>query len=168
MPLTLYHLGPGAALYALAPRHVSLLAFCAVNVLIDIESFYYMFLATNLDPADRFVHTYVGATIVTAATAGLFLLALRPAAKRALPNVFRWQELTLSQVVVGAAAGSYSHVLFDSVMHAAIRPLWPFGTANVLHRVISVDALHASCIASGVLAGVVIAVRARLRGRRPA
>lgn len=165
MPLTLYHFGPGAALYALAPRHVSLLAFCTVNVLIDLESFYYMFLATDLNPSNRIFHTYVGATLVTAATVGLFLLALRPAAKHALPNVFRWQELTLPQVVVGAAAGSYSHVLFDSVMHAAIRPLWPFGEANVLHRVISVDALHASCVASGVLAGAVLLVRGRLRGR---
>ena len=38
MPFTPFHFGPGAALHALAPRHVSFMAFCGTNVLIDVES----------------------------------------------------------------------------------------------------------------------------------
>ena len=37
MPITPFHFGPGAALHVLAPRHVSFLAFCAANVVIDVK-----------------------------------------------------------------------------------------------------------------------------------
>jgi membrane-bound metal-dependent hydrolase YbcI (DUF457 family) len=49
-------------IHALAPRYVSFLAFCAANVLIDIEPLYY--LLTRQYPLHRFFHTYVGASVV--------------------------------------------------------------------------------------------------------
>ena len=61
MPFTPFHFGPGAALYAMAPRQLSFLAFCAANVLIDVEPLYYML--TDQYPWHRFFHTYVGATL---------------------------------------------------------------------------------------------------------
>lgn len=42
MPVTPFHFGPGALLHATAPRHVSFLAFCGANVLIDLEPLYYL------------------------------------------------------------------------------------------------------------------------------
>ena len=45
MPITPFHFGPGAALHAISPRHVSFLAFCAANVLTDLESLYFLLLA---------------------------------------------------------------------------------------------------------------------------
>ena len=42
MPITPFHFGPGAALHALAPKHVSFLAFAAANVIIDVEPLYFM------------------------------------------------------------------------------------------------------------------------------
>ena len=62
MPITPFHFGPGAAIHVVAPRHVSFLAFCAANVLIDIEPLYYML--THQDRLHRFFHTYVGASLV--------------------------------------------------------------------------------------------------------
>src|SRR5215212_4971268 len=103
MPVTPFHFGPGAALHAFAPRHFSFLAFCAANVLIDLESLYN--LRTNTYPVHQFFHTYVGASLVLAATVCLFL-AVRHIA-HLLPNVFEWKTLTLPQVATGAAAGAY-------------------------------------------------------------
>ena len=73
MPVTPFHFGPGAAFHALAPRHVSFLAFCAANVLIDIEPLY--FILTGQYPVHRFFYTYIGATFIVAITIVLFTLA---------------------------------------------------------------------------------------------
>ena len=60
MPITPFHFGPGAALHAISPRHVSFLAFCAANVLTDLESLY--FLVTGQFPLHRFLHSTSGLT----------------------------------------------------------------------------------------------------------
>jgi hypothetical protein len=70
MPITPFHFGPGAAIHAAAPRYVSFLAFCAANVLMDLEPLYYIL--TRQYPLHRFFHTYVGAVIVAISTAVLF------------------------------------------------------------------------------------------------
>lgn len=62
-------------------------------------------------------------------------------------------------------AGSYSHIVLDSVMHADIRPWSPFSQANGLYRIVSVDLLHSLCIWSGVAALVVIVARRLLQAK---
>jgi len=103
MPFTPFHLGPGAVAHAVAPRHVSFLAFCAGNVLIDVEPLYYM--VTGQDPLHRFMHTYIGATLAVAATVALFMAALRLSKLVRLPDVFGWQSLKWPPVLVGSATG---------------------------------------------------------------
>ena len=61
MPFTPFHFGPGALVSAAARKYVSFLAFCAVNVLIDVESLYNML--TRQPRIHTFLHTYVGATV---------------------------------------------------------------------------------------------------------
>lgn len=153
MPFTPFHFGPGAALYATAPRHFSFLSFCTANVLIDVEPLYYML--TQQYPLHRFFHTYAGATLILAATFALFVLARWLATFVSILNLFQWQNLKPVPIAIGAAAGSYSHIMLDSVMHGDITPLAPFSEANILLGLISLDALHWSCVAAG-LAGVVL------------
>lgn len=157
MPITPFHFGPGAALHAVAPRHISFLSFCAANVLIDFESLYN--LVNHRHPVHAFFHTYVGATIVVAATISLFVVARRFAKRWWLPNLFHWQDLSLVQVSAGAALGAYSHIVLDSVMHRDIQPLAPFSLANALLGVVPLGALHILCVALGVLGLVGLAVR---------
>jgi membrane-bound metal-dependent hydrolase YbcI (DUF457 family) len=166
MPITPFHFGPGAAIQAMAPKHVSFLAFCAANVLIDIEPLYYML--TSHDRLHRFFHTYVGASVVALATFALFILCRGFARSVWLPNPFTWQSLSKFQVALGAAAGTYSHIVLDSVMHRDITPLAPFSEANPLFRVISLPALHWLCLASGAFALVVLAARSILQSERAA
>ncbi|KQW45500.1 MULTISPECIES: hypothetical protein [unclassified Roseateles] len=157
MPITPFHFGPGAALHALAPRHVSFLAFCAANGLIDVESLYN--LVHGRQPVHAFFHTYVGASLVALGIAALFRAWLRLMRGRFSGG------LGLRQVVIGATLGAWTHVLLDSVMHADIQPLQPLSAANGLYRIVSLSALHWGCIAAGALALLVIGVR-RLRATR--
>lgn len=157
MPFTPFHFGPGALIHAVAPRHVSFLAFCGANVLIDTEPLYFML--TGQYPLHRFFHTYIGATLVMVATVALFLLALRVAARLRLPNPFGWQALTRLAVLGGAAAGSYSHIVLDSVMHADIRPWAPFSAANAFYALISMEALQTLCLACAAAAALIVGLR---------
>jgi hypothetical protein len=64
MPVTPFHFGPGAAIHAAAPRYVSFIAFCAANILMDIEPLYYML--RQQYPLHRFFRTYIGASLGSA------------------------------------------------------------------------------------------------------
>ena len=157
VPITPFHFGPGAAIHALAPKHVSFLAFCSANVLIDIEPLYYML--TQQEHLHRFFHTYVGATLVAAATLLLFVSCRWFAGRFWLPNPFRWQSLSPLAVAIGAAAGTYSHIVLDSVMHRDITPFAPFSNDNPIFRVVSLSALHWFCLGTGAIALLVLGVR---------
>lgn len=157
MPFTPYHFGPGLALHSLAPKQISLLSFCAVNVLIDLESLYN--LVNRRFPVHAFFHTYVGATLVIVATIGLFCFARWFAIRIRAPDVGGWRELTLRQVCVGAMLGGYSHVVLDSVMHRDIQPLVPFDRSNPILGLISLSALHGLCVVCGLVGLVVMASR---------
>lgn len=166
MPITPFHFGLGAALHAAAPRRVSFLAFCAANVLIDVESL--VNLLQHRHPVHAFFHTYVGATLMAAATLLLFL-ALRALVRRASLTGWwvRWQDLTPKAVAAGALLGAWTHVLLDSVMHGDIRPLAPFSDANALQGVIPLGTLHLGLMVLGAagLAGVVLRWGWRRLGR---
>lgn len=153
MPVTPFHFGPGAVLHALAPKQVSFLSFCAANVLMDVEPLYYMW--TRNPPWHRFLHTLIGAALVALAIVALYL-ALR---RLRLPNILDWRSLRTAQVAIGAAAGSYSHIVFDSIMHEDIRPLAPFSELNPLLDIIPLGTLHWSCLAAGAAALVILAAR---------
>lgn len=161
MPVTPFHFGPGAAVHSIAPRHVSFLAFCAANVLIDVETLYYML--TRQYPWHRFFHTYLGATIAVVATVVLFAALLKLASVRLLPNLLGWKQLTMRPVVLGAAVGGYSHIVLDSLMHPDIHPLSPFSTTNALAGMVSLGTLHWACVVLGVVGIVTIGVRKVLR-----
>lgn len=157
MPFTPFHFGPGAAIHAVAPRHVSFLAFCASNVLTDIEPLYY--LLTNQYPVHRFLHTVVGATATWIATFLIFLAALRIAARLQLPNWFGWRNLLPMPIAIGAALGTYSHLVLDGFMHADMKPLAPFSEANPLLGAVALPTLYGFCVAAGLVGLAVIAVR---------
>ena len=160
MPFTPFHFGPGAAFYAVAPKQVSFLAFCAANILIDVEPLYFM--VNHQFPLHRFFHTYVGASVILLSIFVLFIGALKLASVVPLPNVFCWKQLTILPVVVGAALGSYSHIVLDSLMHSDIRPFAPLSEANPFLGAVSLSALHWSCLAAGVVGLIVVGIRRAL------
>jgi membrane-bound metal-dependent hydrolase YbcI (DUF457 family) len=161
MPFTPFHFGPGAAVHALAPRQISFLAFCATNVLVDVEPAYFML--TGQYPLHRFFHSYLGVSFVIVATVAGFRLARWMADRVRITDLFGWQQLRTRGVLLGSALGGYSHVFLDSIMHDDIRPLAPFADTNTLYLWIGLDSLHQWCVAAGVVGLVVVWLR-----RRPA
>ena len=104
-------------------------------------------------------HTILGALTVGVAAAA----AGRPASIVAL----RWLRadpgsLTWSVAFVSAFVGTYSHIVFDAIMHRDMNPLWPLAPGNGLLGLIAVDWLHVFCLACGVVGAAGMAVRARL------
>ncbi|GAA5170327.1 hypothetical protein [Viridibacterium curvum] len=155
MPVTPFHFGPGAALHAVAPKHISFIAFCTANVLIDIESL--CNLVQQRYPVHAFFHTYIGATLVIGAVIGLFAGCKWFAERYWLPDMFGWRRLRMRQVATGAALGAWSHVVFDSIMHHDIQPFWPFSIANPLLDLVPLWALHLGCAVAGLI-GLLVAV----------
>jgi membrane-bound metal-dependent hydrolase YbcI (DUF457 family) len=157
MPITPFHFGPGAALHSLAPHRISFLAFCAANVLVDVEPLYYM--VKSQFPLHRFFHTYIGVSIVVFVVIAIFLAAKRINTAVPLPNLLSWKQLTPGAVSFGAALGGYSHILLDSFMHSDITPLAPFTSSNPLWLAVSLQSLHWFCLGSGILGLCAIGAR---------
>jgi len=161
MPITPFHLGPGAALKSVLGRRMSFAVFGLANGLIDLEPIA-NFVLTG-DPAHRFFHTLIGATIVV-------LVSVWPG-RLLCERLLRWWNSRLSPAqarylavepaigvgaaATGAALGAYSHVVLDSVMHVDVLAFAPFSERNALQGLISIDALHLGCVLAG-LAGLAV------------
>ncbi len=152
MPITPFHFGPGLLLHSAAPRRVSFSALAAANILVDLESAYY--LITGGMPVHRTLHTFAVAPAAGLAAGWLVYLAWR--------FLERWSDLrapTLSAALLGGFLGGVTHALLDGIMHSDMRPFWPFSTANPLLGWTDLTTLHLFCVASGVVALLVLAAR---------
>jgi membrane-bound metal-dependent hydrolase YbcI (DUF457 family) len=166
MPFTPYHFGPGAALHSLAPRRISFFAFCAANVLTDLEPLYH--LLRHEGRVHGFFHTYAGATVTAAITVIAFAAMRRLGARLPALGPFREPEISLAAVAAGAVAGTWSHVLLDSIFHADLEPFAPFSDASPLVHAMSHRAIQAGCLISGGAGLAILTVRwlAALRSGR--
>ena len=168
MPFTPLHFGPGALFKSIAPREFSLSVFIFSQVLIDLEPLY--FIIRDDWPLHRFLHTWPGAGLVALAS----IMIGRPLCEQALA-LLRWRirrrhpsfavdpiRISLRSASIAAVIGAASHVALDSIMHADMRPGWPFTDTNPTYAAISISALHTGCVAVGVIG---IAVFALVRSR---
>jgi membrane-bound metal-dependent hydrolase YbcI (DUF457 family) len=171
MPITPFHLGPGALVKAAAPRHFSFTVFAFSQVLIDFEPIGF-FLLTG-DPVHPYLHTYLGASLVFLAS----WWAGRPACEWALrvwnawlsPAQARWlayeSRISAQAAGTGAFAGAYSHVAIDSIMHGDMEPFAPLSTATPWLLVVPVETLQWLCVLAGIIgaAGLLVIRRRELR-----
>jgi membrane-bound metal-dependent hydrolase YbcI (DUF457 family) len=141
---------------------LSIWAFIAANVIIDVESGWHMLHLHY--PVHRFCHTALGATLLIVPAAALTWLTFVVLA-RWVPTLTRAR---FAACLAGAALGAWSHVALDAIMHDDVRPFAPWSNANPLLDAVSLPALHQLCLASGLLGLVVIGIRALRRQSRPA
>jgi len=171
MPFTLLHLGPGLAIKGFGGRCFSVLVFGIAQVAMDVEPL--IGIIRDADVLHGWSHSYVGATAM-----GVLVMLLAPPLCR--PILRRWNRelrhhrlgwlsspegIGLLASATGAFAGTYSHVVLDSIMHTDITPLSPWSTANGLHGYISINALHSVCVVTGLF-GVAVWFVAGLWKRR--
>lgn len=157
MPFTPFHMGPGLVIKAAGGRHFSVLVFGVAQVAMDIEPL--LGIIRGWTVLHGWTHTYLGATLIGIA---VFLLApplcqwiLRRWNRELEFHQLHWlrspEPITRSAALTGAFVGTYSHVLFDGIMHADLLPLRPWSADNVLLGLLSIDALYWACFGSGLL-----------------
>ncbi|HZY91007.1 MAG TPA: DUF4184 family protein, partial [Gemmataceae bacterium] len=161
---TPFHLGPACAVKAVLGGAFSVTVFGFAQVVMDVEPLVHLLRGEGIEHG--LSHTYLGATLI----AVFSVLVGRPLCQVLLnrwrpdpgdrfltwlrgPGVITWP------VAVGAAfVGTYSHVLFDSMIHADVRPFVPFSAGNPLQGLVSFEAMHLLCVGTGLLGLLGLAV----------
>lgn len=159
MPFTPLHMGPGLAIKVLAGRHFSVLTYGVAQVAMDIEPL--IGLVRGSSVLHGATHTYLAAAVIAFLVAIVSPLIGRPILRRwnFELSVYRldWlatpESFTPIPVITGAFAGTFFHVMLDSIMHSDMSPLAPWSSANGLLGVITIETLHQFCIIAG-LAGI--------------
>ena len=164
MPATPFHFGPGLLVKAAAPRQFSMAAYSLAQVVIDIESGYY--LLQHATPVHRQAHTFaLGGLIgflcgLIVSQVGTWVARPRDVVPEALAAEYR-----LPIAVYSGIFGGIFHSVLDAIMHADMRPFRPFTDANPLYAIVSVRILYLFCIVTGLIGAVLLLARER-RGRR--
>jgi hypothetical protein len=158
VPFTPFHFGPGLLIKSVAPRHLSLAAYAAANVVVDVEPLYH--LLRGEPRLHGWTHTFIGAAGL-GALAGLACAALsRTVVPRSVPqsDVLRG-ETSFFAIMSGAILGGITHPFFDGLMHGDLQPFLPFSGANpLLHRVPH-DMVAPLCASAGLIGGAILWLR---------
>jgi hypothetical protein len=145
--------------------------FATVQVLIDVETVAnFIGNAPRLHTASHsFVGSLIPATIAIVIHRPAFRLAARLLAP--LPSLGRWAfgEVAFARgpLMGSALIGAWSHVVFDSVMHADARPFMPFSAANPFLQIISSSSENWICLVCGVVGMTLLAFRTARKENGP-
>ncbi len=164
MPATPFHLGPGVLIKAAAPRQFSMAAYSLAQVVIDVESGYYLLRGEY--PVHRQAHTFLLGGLIgllcglIVSRVGGWWARPRDVVPEALAAEFR-----MPVAVVSGIFGGIFHSVLDGIMHADIRPFRPFTDANPLYDLVSVRTLYLFCTITGLVGAALLLARER-RSRR--
>lgn len=161
MPFTPFHLGPGALFKAIGGQRFSFMVFGGAQVMMDIEPL--IGIIQDKPVLHGYTHTLAGALVIGLAAA----LLGKPIAGAVLRLLGMLRgPLTWVASFAGAMAGTFSHVLFDAVMHADMNPWWPFAQGNALLGIIPVTTLHWACLGLGAAGVAIMALKGALQSLR--
>lgn len=154
MPFTPIHMGPGILIKSILQSSFSLMVFGWTQIVMDIQPL--IVLISGEGHLHGFTHTYVGAILIAifAAFTGKYLseLGLKLLNISTKDNLI---SIKWSVVFLSAFIGSFSHVLFDSIMHADVEPFFPLTLNNQFLGLISVSMLHKVCMYSGLIGAAI-------------
>jgi len=164
MPATPFHLGPGLLIKAAAPRQFSMAAYSLTQVVIDLESGYY--LLHQSPPIHREMHTFaVGGLIgllcgLVVSRIGRWLARPRDVIGEAIAAEYR-----LSIAVLSGLFGGLLHPVLDAIIYTDIRPFRPFSSGNPLFGIVSTARVYQFCIVTA-LVGAALLLAWERRARR--
>ena len=164
MPATPFHFGPGLLIKAVAPRHFSVAAYSVAQVVIDVESGYYLLKGDY--PVHRQAHTFFLGGLI-GLVCGLIVSRIIRAWARPRDAIPEWLavEYRLPIAAYSGLVGGLFHALLDAIMHGDMRPLRPFSDANPLFGLLSIQVLYLFCIITGLLGAAMLLAWER-RSRR--
>lgn len=155
MAATPFHFGPGLLIKAAAPRQFSMAAYALTQIVIDIESGYYL-LRHEL-PVHRDMHTFLVGGLIGALCG---MLVSRTGAWIARPRDLVGEALTAEYqmwiAILSGVFGGLFHAVLDAMMYTDIRPFRPFSTANPLFGLVSVRNIYLFCVITGLLGAVLL------------
>lgn len=147
-------MGPGILIKSILQSSFSLMVFGWTQIVMDIQPL--IVLISGEGHLHGFTHTYVGAILIAifAAFTGKYLseLGLKLLNISTKDNLI---SIKWSVVFLSAFIGSFSHVLFDSIMHADVEPFFPITLNNQFLGLISVSMLYKVCMYSGLIGAAI-------------
>ena len=150
MPIPPLHLGLGATIKIIAPHKFSFLIFAGTQVLMDIEPL--LGIVFKWDTLHFYSHNLMGALLI-----GMFAIFIgKPISAFTLNCLFKKPDWKISWQVASLSAfiGSFSHVLFDGLMHTDMYPFFPFSTTQTLLTLVPYTYIFYTCLASFIIAGI--------------
>ncbi len=121
MPVTPLHIGLPGLFSFRWPQRVDVFTAVLGSVLIDLEFFVYLIYGT---PIHGQIHTFAGATLMALAIIGIALLCKGPITK--VKEWFQWETKSdLRSMTLGAFIGTFSHILYDSLIYVEMNPFHP-------------------------------------------
>jgi len=160
MPATPFHLGPGLLVKAAAPRQFSMAGYSLAQVVIDLESGYYLLRGEY--PVHRQAHTFLLGGLIgllcglIVSRVGEWWARPRDLVPEALAAEYRLPIAAMSGIF-----GGVFHSVLDGIMHADIRPFRPFTDANPLYGLVSLRVLYLFCIITGLVGAALLLARER-------
>jgi membrane-bound metal-dependent hydrolase YbcI (DUF457 family) len=156
MPFTPFHLGPGILLKAAGGKRFSFMVFGGSQVLMDVEPLIRMIRHEPIIHGAS--HSILGALVIGAVSGFIG----RPISEFALRliRVENW-SITWAVSFVSAFIGTFSHIIFDAIMHRDMSPFWPLASGNPLLNTAFVGWLHIACAAAGVLGITMLLARGK-------
>lgn len=164
MPATPFHFGPGLLVKAVAPHHFSVAAYSVAQVVIDLESGYYLLKGDY--PVHRQAHTFFLGGLI-GLVCGLIVSRIMRAWAKPRDAIPEWLavEYRLPIAAYSGFFGGVFHSVLDAIMHDDMRPLRPFSDANPLLGLVSIQVLYLFCIVTGLLGAALLLAWER-RSRR--
>lgn len=154
MPVTPFHLGPGALFKGAGGDRFSFMVFGGAQVLMDIEPLVRILRHDGV--LHGFTHTIAGALVVGAITGALGKPISEPILRffGLLRHPIPWKVSFITAMI-----GTYSHIILDGIMHADMEPFWPLIAGNPLLGLVDVGLLHILCVICGIIGAIAVAVR---------
>jgi hypothetical protein len=155
MPATPYHFGPGLLIKAAAPRQFSMAAYSLTQIVIDLESGYYML--RKDPPVHRQLHTFLMGGFLgllcglLVARFGAWLSRPRDVVGEALAAEYR-----LSIAVLSGVFGGLLHPIIDGIIYTDIRPFRPFSSANPLYGLVSTRLVYEFCVVTALVGAALL------------
>ncbi|MFH1750595.1 MAG: metal-dependent hydrolase [Candidatus Micrarchaeota archaeon] len=162
MPLTPFHWGI-AFLGLIFRKSAYIPALLISSVLIDLEPFYYLFIAKGSPILHGFFHTYLGATLVAMVVAFL-LVKIRKQTDGLMANLKVPQsDVPNRRIYLSTLFAAYSHIFLDSFLYKDMQPYWPLTIANPFLGIVNGDVVYLAAglglMATTVAYGVILLKR---------
>ncbi len=119
MPITPLHFGLLTPINHFAPNRVSNFSFILANLWMDLTFIQYWFFNLPLPEHTPDSHSFYGAAVSGVVISVLGMRLHRP-----------WPLLPTTAWVYGAFAGSFTHILLDTLVHPEMKPFYPAADNN--------------------------------------